>query len=116
MIRINIKPMSLNQAWQGRRFKTKEYKKYEKESALRLPKKMDIPDGPLEIFFNFGMSNTVADYDNPIKLIQDIISRRYGFNDARIVTGHIKKIKVKKGQEFVEFKIIKAKNTNGFKY
>ena len=38
MNKINIKPLSVNQAWMGRKFKTKFYKDYEIELALKLPK------------------------------------------------------------------------------
>ena len=31
---VNIKPLSVNQAWAGRRFKTPKYKAFEKEMLL----------------------------------------------------------------------------------
>jgi len=105
--RINIKPLSVNDAWQGRRFKTKEYKKYEIDCNLLLPGSLEIPDGYLKIYFEWGLSNFGGDYDNPIKPIQDIISKKYGFNDNRIVEGTERKVKVKKGQEYIKFKIEK---------
>ena len=36
-MRIDIKPMSVNEAWKGRRFKTDKYKGFEKEMLLKLP-------------------------------------------------------------------------------
>ena len=33
---LNIKPMSVNEAWQGKRFKTNEYKQYEKSCFILL--------------------------------------------------------------------------------
>ena len=38
-MKINIKPLSVNKAWQGKRFKTKKYKAFETELLLKLPHK-----------------------------------------------------------------------------
>jgi hypothetical protein len=46
-----IKPMSVNEAWRGKRFKTDAYKYYEFECSMVLPGNIEIPDGPLEIYF-----------------------------------------------------------------
>jgi hypothetical protein len=50
----------------------KESKSYQKELWLLLPPKIDIPEGRLEITFHFGMS-MASDYDNPIKIFQDVL-------------------------------------------
>ena len=103
-IEMNIKPLTVNQCWQGRRFKTKEYDSYEREVLLRLPPgKLPLP--PYSITFEFGMSNVMSDYDNPIKPIQDILAKKYGFNDAHIYRAEIRKVKVKKGEEYFTFQI-----------
>lgn len=102
---INIKPLSVNQCWQGRRFKTPTYKKYEKELLLLLPK-LTIPEGKLEIIITFGFSSKASDWDNPIKPFQDILQKRYKFNDSRVYKATVKKEIVKKGKEFIEFTII----------
>ena len=107
MIKINIKPVSVNQAWKGSRFKTKKYKDFEETFSLLLPK-LEIPKGYLEIYFEFGLSAFIlSDWDNPIKTAQDVISKKYGFNDNIIVKGIVKKVKVKKGQEYIKFNIKK---------
>jgi hypothetical protein len=33
-----------------------------------------------------------SDYDNPVKIFQDVLSKKYGFNDNRIFAGHQYKI------------------------
>ena len=101
---INIKPLSVNQVWQGRRFKTPIYKKYENELLFMLPK-MKIPEGKLELTIVFGFSSSASDWDNPIKPFQDILQKRYSFNDSRVYKATIIKEIVKKGQEFIEFNI-----------
>lgn len=67
MICINIKPLSVNEAWQGRRFKTEKYKLYQ-DTLLWLLPKMKIPEPPYEIHFKFEFSNSLSDWDNPVKL------------------------------------------------
>lgn len=106
-MRINLKALSVNQAWKGKRFKTASYKTFEKNAFLMLPipSKVEIPDGDLRVYYEFGLSYWGADYDNQIKPFQDILQKRYGFNDSRIVEAHIKKVKVEKGEEYIEFNL-----------
>ena len=53
---VHIKPLSVNQAWKGRRFKTNDYKQYEKDLMKYLPF-LNIPEGPLKISFVWGFSS-----------------------------------------------------------
>ena len=103
--KINIKPLTVNQAWQGRRFKTKQYKEYEKEMLLLLGS-MHIPEGPLFLMMRVGLSNKLSDIDNVAKPTIDILQKKYGFNDNRIYKLQLIKEIVKKGDEFIhiEFK------------
>ena len=100
-MRVNIKPMSVNSALQGKRFKTPAYKSYEKELLLLL-RPMAIPEGNLVVEYTFGLT-TLCDWDNPIKPFQDVLQKKYGFDDRRIMTAIVKKIVVKKGEEFIDF-------------
>lgn len=54
-IRIDINPLSVNDAWQGRRYKTDEYKRYERAMLYMLPK-MELPEPPYKIVYEFGFS------------------------------------------------------------
>jgi len=104
---IYIKPLSVNEVWQGRRFKTQKYKDYETLVYVNLPKKYKIPAGKLIVAYNFGVSSKNADVDNLIKPLTDILQKKYGFNDRQIYQLHAEKMDVKKGQEFIEFIIEK---------
>lgn len=104
MIRLQIKPLSVNEAWQGKRFKTDRYKKYERDLLLLLPS-IKIPDGRLEIFLEFGVSSRLSDFDNPTKLFVDILQKKYGFNDNKIYKATIIKTDVPKNKEFIRFNI-----------
>jgi len=101
-MRLEIKPLSVNDAWQGRRKKTFEYLKYQKDVALLL-RPFTVPEGDLRLELVFGFSSKGSDWDNPIKPFQDILSKKYGFNDNRIIEAHVKKTKVKKGHEYIEW-------------
>ena len=104
MIQINIKPLSINKCFQGRRFKTKEYDKYIHDVLLLLPK-LDVGKAPYEICFEFGLSSKLADLDNNCKAILDILVKKYGFDDRDIYFLQAKKVIVKKGEEYIKFKI-----------
>lgn len=105
MIKIDIKPLSVNEAWQGRRFKTQKYKEYERSLFYLLPKKIDIPLPPFQIYFKFGLSSSLADWDNPVKPTQDILSKKYSFNDKLIRKAIVETEIVEKGKEYLIFQI-----------
>jgi len=105
MIKINIKPLSVNQAWQGKRFKTVSYKDYEKEMLLRLPKLKVAIDKNLSIVIKVGYSNKNSDIDNCVKPFLDILQKKYGFNDSHIYKLTVEKEIVKKKEEYIEFDI-----------
>lgn len=104
MTKIKIKPISVNTVWAGRRFKTNDYKFYEISVMYLLPA-MDIPKGKLKVFLEFGLSSKAADIDNPVKPFIDILQKKYKFNDKMIYCLNLKKIDVKKGEEYICFKI-----------
>ena len=104
MEKVRIKPLSVNQCWQGKRFKTPKYKDYEEELLWILPP-LDIPNVPLSVFYRFGVSSKLSDWDNPIKPFQDIMQKKYGFDDRNIFQATVEKVLVKKGEEFIEFEL-----------
>lgn len=105
MTRIELKPLSVNEAWKGRRFKTDAYKKYERNLTFILPKKLIIPEPPFVITLKFGFSSASSDWDNCIKTTQDILAKKYKFNDKLIRRGIVDTEIVPKGKEYLEFKI-----------
>lgn len=106
MTQIKIKPLSVNNAWQGRRTKTQDYRYYEKLLWYKLPNKIEIPEGMLFVYLEWGFSSRASDWDNPIKPFVDILQKKYGFNDNRIESGFVHKEHVKKGSEYLIFKIL----------
>ena len=94
----------MNVCWRGRKFKTDNYKDYEKELFYLLPK-METPKGKLQIHYIFGFSTKNSDIDNPVKPFTDILQKTYNFNDRDIYILTIEKQIVKKGKEFIKFTI-----------
>lgn len=103
-ITINIKPMSVNRAYKGRKYKTPGYTGYTEHILLCLnaytPPDIDFKK-PFGISYTFGMSSRAGDVDNPVKPLQDILSRKYGFNDNMVYEIRAYKRIVPKEQEFV---------------
>jgi Holliday junction resolvase RusA-like endonuclease len=104
LIKKQIKPLSVNECWQGQRFKTQEYKDYEKELLYSLPA-LKLPKPPYSIYFEFGFSSSASDWDNPVKPLQDILQKKYGFDDKEILEARISKKKVSKGKEYFVVKL-----------
>lgn len=109
MIKIQIKPLSVNEATLGRKVKSPKYRVYEKTLMYLLPK-LTIPEGRIKIDYVFGFSSSGADADNCIKPMQDLLSKKYGFNDNRIYELTVKKMLVKKGDEYLAFEITSLEN------
>ena len=107
MTKIKIKALSVNKAWQGRRFKTKEYTSYEAELFYKLPKMEISKTEKLFISLTIGYSNKLADIDNFVKPFLDVLQKKYGFNDSQIYEMHIMKTITEKGKEFIEFDLVK---------
>ncbi len=102
---ISIKPLSVNECWRGRRFKTQDYSVYENAVLFMLPKGK-LPDPPYQVNFVFALSNVMNDIDNSVKPFTDILQKKYGFNDRHIMRMEIEKTIVKKGDEYVSFEIL----------
>lgn len=103
--KLAIKPLSVNKAWQGKRFKTKDYKQFERDMMLMLPKvKIDFK-GNLRVDIQYGFSSVLSDIDNPNKMVIDVLCKKYGFDDRQIYELNNTKTIVKKGDEFINFSI-----------
>lgn len=103
-MRLDIKPLSVNEAWQGKRFKTPKYKKYERDVLVLLSGRT-VPEGKLHISITWGFSNSASDIDNPCKMFIDCLQKKYGFNDSRVHKLSLSKVKVKNGEEFIDWEV-----------
>jgi Holliday junction resolvase RusA-like endonuclease len=105
MNKVNIKPLSVNSAFKGRRFKTKEYDVFIKSVLFMLPKLKISDKDDLKLFVTFGYSSKTSDLDNGLKTFIDCLVKKYGFDDRNIYEIVAKKKIVKKGEEYIEFNI-----------
>lgn len=102
---VKIKPMTVNQAWQGRRYKTPEYKAWREQINWMLPAVVDVPEGKMMLMVTFGVSSKLSDMDNLMKPFIDALQDKYGFNDRNIYAGLVGKVDVPKGSEFIKFSL-----------
>lgn len=91
-IEIPLKALSSNDAWQGRRFKTPAYQRYERDVLTLLPRIATIT-GEVEIFYNFFLKNWKrTDNDNLIKCLQDcLVKGRIIEDDRKVREFHVRK-------------------------
>lgn len=94
MIVIPIKPISINECWQGRRFATSKYKDFTKDMLRVMPKQKTLSgEVDLKIVLYFK-SIFRSDIDNFIKPIIDCLVKRGWIEDDRFIQ-HLEVVKVK---------------------
>ncbi len=103
---LQIKPLSINCAFKGKKYRTSEYDAFIKNMLMILPKTMHFPDEKnIKIAFEFGLSNRSADLDNFLKTTIDCMVKKYRVDDRYIYELHVFKAIVPKGKEYIKFKI-----------
>lgn len=106
MIRLNIKPLSVNSCYNTQRTKSSGYHAFEKEVILSLPGGIKFEAPYLKLVLTFGVSNRGSDLDNLNKCLIDCLAKKYSFNDNRIMEIHSYKKITEKGSEYMEIQII----------
>ena len=109
MIEISIKPLSVNEAFKGVRYKTKKYDTFIRSMLFLLPK-ITLPQAPYSINIVLGYSSKASDIDNGLKSFLDCLVKKYGFDDREIYQMTVKKEIVKKGSEFIKFELLHYSN------
>jgi len=103
---VKIKPLSVNQVWQGRRFKTKSYKNYEEEVLLLL-KGCEKTEGFIEVNYKLYLKYfSTSDVGNFEKPLTDILVKSGIIDDDK----YIKRIvmeKFKSDNDYIEIEINK---------
>ncbi len=98
-VEIPLKPISVNKAFQGRRFKTKDYKVFEKQAYYFLPT-VDKVKGWVDVWYEFGLIPTsfgISDTGNMEKCLTDVLVKKgYIDDDRKIINLHLKKVRAKK--------------------
>lgn len=104
--KLNIKPLSVNQAFKGKKYRTDKYDSFIYACLKILPKSIDIPDKEnIKLAIQFGFSSKASDIDNCCKTFIDCLVKKYKVDDRFIYELHVFKDIVKKGDEYIRFKI-----------
>lgn len=104
---ITIAPMSVNKCWQGRRFKTPEYKAWRTQFAYTINGVQKI-EGFVEVWLTFYIQNfALSDTGNMEKATMDALVEAGCMDDDRfVVVEHLKKVKVStEAEERIEVRI-----------
>ena len=104
---IPLCPLSQNQAWKGKRYKSSDYKQYEKDVTTYLLT-LDLPKvkqkEKIYLLFEFGTVSR-QDLSNNLKLLEDIICRYLGIDDRYTMAIFCRKVITKKVDSFIKFNI-----------
>jgi len=94
-VEIPVQALSINQAFQGRRFKTRIYQAFEREATILLPR-MKMMMGLVEVWYEFGLTKRNfkrSDVGNLEKCLSDILVKRgYIEDDRKIMALHLQKV------------------------
>ncbi len=99
-MKISIKPLSINKAFQGRRFKTQDYRSYEQWLMLLLPNIKLPKDIKISMTIERHFSNEAQDIDSSVKLTLDVLQKKWWFNDKQIYQLNMTKKIVPKWMEW----------------
>ena len=112
-VHLQIKPVSTNKLHftnkRGGRTMTNEYVVFKWKVFAMLPdtKKVYVPtEGDLVIHYEFGITDNF-DASNCVKGIEDTLADKYKFNDKQVRFHTVMKTKVKRGQEYIRFRIVR---------
>jgi len=98
---IPIRPLTANRGWYGRRFKSKEYKQFEKDIAMLVKRPSESLTGPLSVTIEAYFKNyKLSDIDNIAKVQIDVLQSMGFFkNDNQIQELHLYKYPCANKQE-----------------
>lgn len=114
-IKLNIKPLSVNEAHYRNKKRTVKYlnyiefwrKAFEKRGIKSIA---ENKSAKYSITFVFGFSNRGSDIDNPIKVSIDTLQGLLKFNDKQIYMIGVSKDIVPKGEEYIKVKMQEIPN------
>ena len=98
--RVNYKPLSMNEAFMGRRRRLPSIETTRSKYPGLI---LTCPAGASWAPAAGCLSNRAADLDNVVKPFLDILQSHYGFNDNRIYIIEMTKVKVPKTEEYIAF-------------
>ena len=104
-MKLNIKPVSVNAAFQGRRFKTPLYKDFEEQMLWALKGNIQKMTGNYTMHLKFYLKNASrADLSNFVKTTEDCIVKAGLVKDDRYCWRMVVE-KFKSKEDYIEFEI-----------
>jgi len=104
MIVLNEKPLSVNQAWKGKRFRTQKYKDWCFRCITKLDSNSELIGSKYIFYIDVYYSNSASDIDNCLKPFFDLLQKKYEmFDDKNVYSLVINKRICSKGQDRIEF-------------
>lgn len=90
-LKLDLKPMSVNRAWQGRRFKSREYLRYISELTILLRQaQIQRMEGDVQITYRFFLKRfSTTDGDNLVKPLQDVLVQNGVIPDDRHILRYV---------------------------
>lgn len=106
-IKLEVSPLTVNRAWQGQRFKTKEYKSFEDEVCYRLPFSKEKHDKTeLFVHYVYYIKNyALSDTSNLEKTLSDMLVKRGYLLDDRYIKAIYQRKEKTSGPEYIEILI-----------
>lgn len=106
MFEVFKKPLSVNRLWQGRRFRTKEYKKYSEDVLFLLSMYDKKHTGWVGVELEWYIKNyKMSDEANFLKAFLDLLVKSGIIEDDRFIKWH-RSEKFKSKKEFIRFRIV----------
>lgn len=86
VLNLNLKPLSINDAFRGRHFPTTAKKVYEQLLRFSLPNVAVVGEPYYRVEYDFHLVRfSTTDWDNCVKVLQDCIVKRGIISDDRLI-------------------------------
>ena len=105
--KVDMKPISVNKAWKGRRYKTDEYKVWRQEALYRIKlMKLEKIEGWVEVHINSYLKNfKITDEANLLKAIFDALVDAEVIEDDRFIKRHTSE-KHESDEDYFTFEVV----------
>lgn len=85
LVLIEVKPISVNECWQGRRYKTEKYKDWREEAYFCTRHSLKKPVGLCNLEIAFYVPSLGMDLDNMIKPVLDSLQDSQVLKNDKLV-------------------------------
>jgi Holliday junction resolvase RusA-like endonuclease len=107
MHKVDLAPITVNKAWQGRRYKTPEYKAWRQAAFVKIKAlKLEKIEGWVEVHINSYLTHfAITDESNLLKAIFDALVDAEVIEDDRFIKRHTSE-KHKSKENYFTFEVV----------